>query len=204
MYLDWVSSDCRNATSPGELSTITASFSFLLLIITVPTNLFVCLAITIDPNKELRTQFNCFTFNLALADLLVGCITESLAVYIHIRQSLDKEFGHTDHAMIQKLAHIPYFIASAASVLSISALAMERWLAVSSPFVYRQYFNVKLSVFLSVIIWTIALCYGVINIWLDYILENFIFVNSALLVTGIVVCFACFKIRSTLKQVRLK
>ena len=201
MYLDWVSSGCRNASSPPELSTITASFSFVLLIVTVPTNLFVCLAITIDRNKELRTQFSCFTFNLALADLLVGCITESLGVYIHIRQSLDTGFGHTDHLMIQKLIHIPYFIASAASILSISALAVERWLAVTSPFFYRQYFNVKLSVVLSLGIWIVALSYGIMNIWLDYILENFIFVNTAFLVTGIVVCFACFKIRSTLKQV---
>jgi hypothetical protein len=202
MYLDWVSSGCRNTTSPPALSTITASFSFILLVVTVPTNLFVCLAITIDPNKELRTQFNCFTFNLALADLLVGCITESLAVYIHIRQNLDTEFGHRDDPMIQKLLHIPYFIASAASVLTISALAIERWLAATSPFIYRQYFNVKLSVVMSVIIWIIALSYGAMNIGLDYILENFILVNTALLITGTVVCFACFRIRSTLRQVR--
>ena len=204
MYLDWVSSGCRNATSPSELSTVTASFSFVLLIVTVPTNLLVCLAITIDPNKELRTQFNCFTFNLALADLLVGCITESLAVYIHIRQSLDTEFGHTDDPTTQKLLHIPYFIASAASVLSISALAIERWLALTAPFIYRQYFNVKLSVLLSVIIWIIALSYGAMNIWFDYILENFIFVNTALLFTATVVCFACFRIRSSLRQVRME
>ena len=201
MYLDWVSSGCRNATSPSELSTITASFSFVLLIVTVPTNLFVCLAIIIDPNKELRTQFNCFTFNLALADLLVGCVTESLAVYIHIRQSLDTNFGHKDSPIIQKLLHIPYFIASAASVLTISALAFERWLALTSPFLYRQHFNVKLTVFMSIIIWMIALSYGAMNIWLDYILENFILVNTALLFTGTMVCFAFYRIYSTLSQV---
>lgn len=201
MYFDWVSSSCRNATSPSELSTITASFSFVLLIVTVPTNLLVCLAIIIDPNKKLRTQFNCFTFNLALADLLVGCLTESLAVYIHIRQSIHKEFGHEDHPRIQKLLHIPYFIASVASVLSISALALERWLALTSPFKYRVYFKVKLCLLMSVIIWIIALSYGAMNVWLDYILENFILVNTALLFTGTVVSFACLRIRSTLLQV---
>lgn len=204
MYLDWASSGCRNATSPSELSTITASFSFALLVVTVPTNLLVCLAIIIDPNKELRTQFNCFTFNLALADLLVGCITESLAVYIHIRQSVDTEFGHRDHPMIQKLLHIPYFIASAASVLSISALALERWLALTSPFIYREYFNVKVSVIMSITIWIIALSYGAMNIALDYILVNFILVNTALLFTGTMVCFASFRIRSSLRQVNME
>ena len=201
MYFDWVSSECKNTTAPSELSTITATFSCVLLIITIPTNLLVILAFLIDPNKELRTQFNCFTFNLALADLLVGCFTELLAVYIHIRQSLDKQFGHGVKPIIQKVLHIPYFISAVASVLTIASLALERYLAMTSPFRYRQYFNVKLSIVLSIIIWIIAASFGLMNVFVEYILESFIFVNTALLFTGSVVCFAWFRIRSTLRQV---
>ena len=201
MYFDWVSSECQNSTAPAELSVITAVFSSVLLVITVPTNLFVCLAILIDPNKELRTQFNCFTFNLALADLLVGCITESISVYAHVRQSLDDEFGHGVKRVIQKVLHIPYFVSAVASVLSIAALALERYLAITSPFLYRQHFNVRLCVLVSIAIWVIALSFGAMNIFLEYILESFILVNSALFFTGVVVCLVCFRIRSTLRKV---
>lgn len=200
MYLDWVTSECRNSTAPTELSILTATFSSLLLSITVPTNLLVCLAVLIDPNKELRTQFNCFTFNLALADLIVGCVTEAISVYFHINESMDSEFGHHDDPVMQKVIHIPFLISAVASALSIAALALERYLAVTSPFRYRQYFNVRLSIFLSIIIWVIALSFGFLNIFLNYMLQSFIFVNSVLMFTGLVVCFACFRIRSTLRK----
>ena len=192
---------CANTTAPHALSTITATFSSVLLILTIPTNLLVCLAVLIDPNKELRTQFNCFTFNLALADLVVGCFTESIAVVIHIIQTFDSQFGHSDVPVMQKVVHIPYFISTIASVLTIAALALERYLALTSPFWYRQYFSVKLSVVMSIIIWIIAASFGLMNIFVEYIRESFIFVHTVLLFTGSVVCFTCFRIRSTLRQV---
>ena len=201
MYFDLVSSECSNSTAPHELSIMTATFSSVLLAITVPTNLLVCLAMLIDPNKELRTQFNCFTFNLALADLVVGCVTEPISVYIHIHESRDREYGHQVDPVMQKVLHIPFIISAVASALSIAALALERYLAITAPFRYRLYFNIKLSVVLSIIIWIIALTFGFLNIFLDYVPISFIFVNSVLAFTGLVVGFVCFRIRSTLRRV---
>ena len=201
MYIDWVSSECRNSTAPHELSIMTATFSSVLLVVTVPTNLLVCLAVVIDPNKELRTQFNCFTFNLALADLVVGCVTEAICIYFHINESMDSKFGHNVDPVMQKVLHISFFISAVASAFTIAALALERYLAITAPFRYRLYFDVKLSVVLSIIIWIIALTFGFLNIFFDYILQSFIFVNSVLAFTGLVVIFVCFKIRSTLHKV---
>ena len=201
MYIDFASSECSNSTAPHELSIMTATFSSVLLVITVPTNLLVCLAMLIDPNKELRTQFNCFTFNLALADLVVGCVSETLSVYFHIHESMDSEYGHQDDPVMQKVLHIPFMISAVASALTIAALALERYLAITAPFRYRLYFNIKLSVGLSIIIWIIALTFGIVNIYLDYVPMCFIFVNSVLAFTGLVVGFVCFRIRSTLHRV---
>lgn len=161
----------------------------------------MCLAVIIDPNRELRTQFNCFTFNLALADLTVGCITEAIFVYYHIKESMDSEFGHhTGDAFMQKISHIPFLITAVASALTIAALALERYLAVTSPFRYRQYFDVQLSVVLSIIIWIVALGFGLLNMVMEYYLQCFIILNSVLMFTGFIVCFACFKIRKTLRD----
>ena len=93
-HLEVSVTECSNVSAPFELSIASASISALLLVITVPTNLLVCLAILVDPNRELRTQFNCFTFNLGLADLIVGCVTEPVSIYSHITEAFASERGH--------------------------------------------------------------------------------------------------------------
>ena len=191
---------CQN-TPPFALSVASATVSSSLLLITVPTNLLVCLAILIDPKKELRTQFNCFTFNLALADLLVGCVTEPISAYAHIGEALNTKHKHTAKPVDLKLFHVPYFISEMASLLTVAALALERYLALTAPFWYRRHFSVKLSVALSVAIWIVSFGFGLLNIVADYIRLSFIFVNTAVLFAGIVVCFACYKIRASLREV---
>ena len=188
--------ECSNTTAPLELSIASASVSLLLLVITVPTNLLVCLAIIIDPNRQLRTQFNCFTFNLALADLLVGCVAEPVSVYSHVTEALASEDGHIVSDVVLKMFHIPYFISAMASVLSIAALACERYLAINLPFIYRKYFSVKLTLIFSIVIWTISIIFGVLNLVFNYILESFIFINTGVLFTGIMVCFLTCRIRA--------
>ena len=120
MYLELVRNECRNGTAPLALSITSATMSSLLLLVTIPTNLLVCLAIIIDPNRELKTQFNCFTFNLALADLLVGCVTEAVGVYAHTTEAVIREKNRDVSNVVLPLFHIPYFIPAIASILSCS------------------------------------------------------------------------------------
>ncbi|CAB3980135.1 adenosine receptor A2a-like [Paramuricea clavata] len=192
--------ECTNSSAPFELSIASASISAVLLVITVPTNLLVCLAILVDPNRELRTQFNCFTFNLGLADLLVGCVAEPVSIYAHITEAFASEHSHEVSQVILKMFHIPYFISAMASVLSIAALACERNLAINSPLRYRKYFNVKLTLVFSTFIWVIAIIFGLLNLLFDYIFESFIFINSGVLFTGAIVCFVYGRIRSSLRK----
>ena len=204
MHFYWVNHECLKNSSanpvPVELSFTTAALSSVFLLVTIPTNLLACLAILIDPNKDLRTQFNCFTFNLALADLLVGCVLEPTSVYAHIKEGVNTRKANYNESVSMKALHIQYFISTTASALSISALGLERYLAITSPFLYRQHFSVKLSVIMSMVIWIVAIGIGSINIFVEYILESFIFVNTVVFFTCTVVCYACFKIRSALHQ----
>ena len=189
---------CSNVSAPFELSISSASICALLLLITVPTNLLVCLAILVDPNRKLRTQFNCFTFNLGLADLIVGCVAEPVSIYSHIREAFASERGRKASQVELMMFHVPYFISAMASVLSIAALGCERYFAITSPFGYRKYFNVKLTVMLSIVIWAIATTFGLLNLIYAYVLESFIFVNSAVLFTCLIICFSFYKIRHRL------
>ena len=199
-HLEVSVTECSNVSAPFELSIASASISALLLVITVPTNLLVCLAILVDPNRELRTQFNCFTFNLGLADLIVGCVAEPVSIYSHITEAFASERGHKVSQMELKMFHVPYFTSAMASVLSIAALACERYFAINSPFGYRKYFNVKVTVVFSIVIWAIAITFGLLNFMYHYTLQSFIFVNSAVLFTCVIICFTYYKIRHKLRK----
>ena len=192
--------ECMNTSAPDALSISTTSVSTLLLLFTVPTNLLVCFAIIIDPNRELKTQFNCLTFNLALADLIVGCVTEPVSIYAHVKEALASSHGHEVSPAVLKMFHVPYFISAMSSILSVSALALERYLAIKSPFRYRRYFNVKITIIFSLCIWIIAVGFGMLNLIFDYVFESFVFVNSGVLFTAVVVCFACYSIRKNLRE----
>lgn len=192
---------CSNSSQPSEIPVASASISALLMVITVPTNLLVCLAIIVDPNRELRTQFNCFTLNLAIADLIVGCVAEPTSIYAHISEAFASTRGKKLSQVFQQLFHVPYFISTMASVLSIAALACERYLAITSPLRYRKHFDVKVTLIFSALIWIIALTFGLLNFLFEsYIFQSFIFINSGALLTGITVGFVYTRILTSVRK----
>lgn len=199
---------CINSTAPTELSYATIGISSLLLVITVPANLLVCLAIIVDPNRQLRTQFNCFTFNLALADLILGCFVEPLMIYAHVAEVQASNQGHKESLVIRNVCLTPYFTAATASILTIAALACERCLAIRSPLLYRDFFNVKLTVIVSGTIWIVAISLGASVLIFMYALESFIVINIGVLFTGVLICSAscCIytSLNKSLKQWRQK
>ncbi|XP_028408247.1 adrenocorticotropic hormone receptor-like [Dendronephthya gigantea] len=201
-YFDESLEECMNTTAPMELSITSAGISAFLLVVTVPTNLLICLAIIVDPNRELRTQFNCFTFNLGLADLIVGCVAEPFMIFAHITEAVAPE--HEVSSSVNIAVRIPYFILTMASILSIAALACERYFAIISPFCYREHFNVKLTVIISSVIWIVAITFGMLIWIMDYVFESFILINFGVLFTGVLVCFAscriCARLKKTSKQ----
>ena len=106
--------------------------SFTTTTISVSGNVLVLLAIFIDPNKNLKCPFNYFVANLAFADLLVGFVVDPMSVAFHLSEGIAKKYP-TELVYI----HIPYFVSSTASVLSLAALSMDRFWAITSPLSYR-------------------------------------------------------------------
>ena len=75
--------NCTGISAPIELSYITSTISILLALVTFPGNLMVCLAIVLDPYKELRTPFNYLLLSLATTDLIVGAFMDPLSAVFH-------------------------------------------------------------------------------------------------------------------------
>lgn len=191
-------SRCGNVSAPTNLSYATATVSVFLALITIPGNLLICLAVYINPYRRLHTPFNCVVVNLAIADLIVGCVTEPISTYIHLKEARGmklKEFNI-------KTIHLSYFISCTASVLSISLLALERFMAISFSFKYRLYFKVRRFAAVSVIMWLVAIALSMVYLFTDYLFYAFVFVNIAVVWTSVVTTFCYVKILRKMKSLK--
>jgi hypothetical protein len=121
-----VEEECHGKDSTPNLSYFTVTFAFILMIINIPGNLLQILAVVLDPFKKLRTPFNFMMTNLAIADLLVGTVTEPMSIYTHWTE------GMGEHVTLResRVLFMSYFISSTASLLSLATLAVERYLAI--------------------------------------------------------------------------
>ena len=190
------SRSCTNIAAPTVLSYTTASISLLLSLVTIPGNFLVCLAVYINPYKNLRTPFNCVVVNLAIADLIVGCVTEPISTYVHVKEASGIPLFKLD----VKSIHLSYFISCMASVLSISLLALERFLAISFSFRYRLYFKVRRFVAVSVVVWLVAIGLSSVYLFTNYLFYTFVFINIAVVWTLGVGTFCYAKILGTLRN----
>ena len=130
---------CINQTiAPSYISFTTATISAGMCLFTILGNLLIVLAIFIDPNKDLKSPFNYFVANLAISDLVVGFVVDPMSVAFHVSEGVAKEYP-TGVVYL----HISYFISCTASVLSLAALTVDRFLAITSPLSYRTKLNPK-------------------------------------------------------------
>lgn len=182
---------CEDKRAPFELSVTSATISTILCVITVPGNVLICLAIVKDPNKELRSAFNYLVLNLALADLITGICTEPVFVVFHVREAL--KYDVMSHV---EVVHVAYFINCTASMLSIAALATERYLTVTST--YRRSCSRSRTVAISVGIWIFSVSVSFIYFATGFYTFVFVFANTTVVATLLIITFAYIRIYKSL------
>ena len=123
-----MANSCADVKAPMPLSFFTGIVSLLLALVTIPGNLIVCIAVLKDPFRSLKTPFTFFVVNLAVADLVVGAVTEPLSALTHFREGFLLEIR-----LFVLPMHMSYFISSTASVLNLAALTADRFAAISYP-----------------------------------------------------------------------
>ena len=185
---------CDNVPPPASLSYFTASFSVFLALLTIPGNFLVCLAIVKDPFRNLKTPFNYFLLSLAGTDLMVGVIMDPVSVAFHVDEALQL------NVVDIKILHIFYFILSTASILTLAALTMDRYVAVASPVKYKTMVTSKRAIVTSMSIWIVALGFSFIYFKLGFIFFSFIFAKTAMLSTFAVLIFVHVGIVKRLRE----
>jgi hypothetical protein len=189
---------CRIIHASTELPFTTASIIILFILTNIPGNLLVILAVVRDPNKNLRTPFSWLVVNLAAADLIVGIVVQPLGVYFHIKEGLGKKYVPEEINIINMV----YFISCTASVLSLTSLAIERYLAVRKPYTYRNKVTNKRIVLTIVIIWLISLSLPNIYLNVGFSTYVFIFSNTSMAVGVIIICITCTLVKRKISKTR--
>ena len=189
--------ECRNATAPQTLSFITAAVSSLLMVVTVPGNLLICVAVVKDPYKTLRTPFNLFLLNISAADLVVGIGVLPLSVAYHTLEGL----GIYNVTLIKTL-HLVFFISCSASVLGIAVLSLDRYICVTSPLKYRLRLTSSRVKKVSLIMWLISVACPFTYLYVDFIIYTFVFANGTILFTSLILVFVNHKVFHSLQTRR--
>ena len=180
---------CDNITAPTYLSFSTAASSILITIVASVGNSLVVLAVFLNPNKDLRTPFNYFMANLSIADLIVGFITGPMSTIYHIFEGV----GRLKQSF-RDVVHITFFISWTASLLSLTALALDRYLAITYPLMYRTKLNPVRALLVSLMVWIASILLPMIYFIVGYNKFRFVFANTAVALTFAVLIFTNAKI----------
>ena len=187
---------CINQTiAPSYISFTSAAISVGMCLFTIPGNLLVVLAIFIDPNKDLKSPFNYFVANLAIADLLVGLVVDPVSVAFHVSEGVAKKYL-TDLVFI----HLPYFATCTASVLSLAALTVDRFFAITSPLSYRTKLNPKRAAFVAAGIWVFSLSFPFIYLVTGYLTYALVFAHTVIIATFLIMLLTYLKIFRVFKD----
>ncbi|XP_049809338.1 octopamine receptor-like [Schistocerca nitens] len=101
--------------------------------------------------RRLRTVTNCFVMSLAVADWLVGLFVMPLAVAYHVMGK-----WHFGWEICQVWISLDVLLCTA-SILSLCAISVDRYLAVTQPLNYsRRRRSKKLALLMILVVWVLA------------------------------------------------
>ena len=184
--------------APTELSYFTAITLLVFCIVVSSGNLLIILTVLIDPLKKLRSPFMFFLVNLAVSDLIVGIITLPVGYVAHITEAKGKV---PDHLM--PTFHISTFISTTASVLSLSALCLDRLVAVRWPIRYRKSLSLKRCGIIAVLIWVFSGALSMLYFTAGFIHHLMIFAHVAVVVTLVILITTYRQVYMTLRRRKL-
>ena len=173
--------DCSNIWAPSYVSLLTAVTAAVFCLVITMGNLTIIAAVVINPLKKLRSPFNYFIVNLAVADSIVGAISMPLGIYLHSQEFLKNK---ADYRLLEKIFHITLFASLTASLLCLITLSIDRYIAITFPMKYRSNLTWKKCWFGSFVIWILSLSLPFIYLDTGYIDFLMIYINTAVVIAA--------------------
>ena len=164
-------SHCVGVWAPTEVSITTMVLAIIFMIATVPGNLMVILAVLFDPNKNLRSPFTLLIANLAITDLIVGGLVEPLSINTHYRESQGLPIS------MAWFSQSVYFLCCTASLLSLAALTVDRYLAITKPLWYRSNASYERVGIAASLVWILSAGFTSLFFLVGFVAYAFVFAN---------------------------
>ncbi|XP_063629745.1 probable G-protein coupled receptor No18 [Cydia splendana] len=140
--------DCETAYDTFEYGVVV--LLLMLIVVTVIGNTLIISAVV--TTKRLRTVTNCFVTSLAAADLLVGIFVMPPAIAVHITGKWELGWILCDIWISLDI------LLCTASILSLCAISVDRYLAVTRPLSYsRRRRSKKLALTMIFFVWISAM-----------------------------------------------
>jgi len=159
-------------------------------------NSLVVLAVFLNPNKDLRTPFNYFLANLSIAYLIVGLISGPMFTVYHIFEGIGML-----KQRFKDVVHVTFSISCTSSLLSLTALALDRYLAIRYPLMYRAKLNPVRALLVSLMVCIVSISLPMIYFIVGFNIFRLVFTNTAVAVTLAVLLFTAAEI---VKYLRLQ
>ena len=187
---------CRDIWAPSYLSLLTIFITVAFCLVITVGNLSIIIAVVVNPLKKLRSPFNYFITNLALADLIVGIISMPIAMYIHVLEYLKKI---SDVLTLRKFFIIILFTSLTASLLCLITLTIDRNIAITFPLKYRNNLTWKKRWTASFIIWTVSFSLSFTYFKVGYIDFLMIYNNTAVVIAAITLVITYIRVYKFLR-----
>ena len=155
---------CYGQWAPYPLSVFSATCCAILSVTATIGNALIVLAVWKDPLKTLHSPFNYFVVNLAVSDLIVGVFSLPIGAYVQTSEAL----GKLDTISVYAI-HMSFFISATASIFSLMALSVDRWIVITYPLKHRSYLTWTRCKIVSVVIAVISLSISWIYIKVGFI-----------------------------------
>lgn len=143
-------------TSIGIVKAISVA---LLIIVAVAGNLVVCISFTLFRN--LRSITNYFLVSLSISDILVAIIV--MPIFMLMLLYSPRPFFSLDQIRILEAWQIMDFFLCLASIWTLTAIAVERNLAISQPFYYTKWVSHARVYIVMALLWSLSLSVSVIT-----------------------------------------
>lgn len=185
---------CAGVWAPKEVSYTNMICSAIFMTLTVPANALVIIAVLKDPFRDLKKPFTLLILNLAVTDLIVGALVEPLSVYIHSREARGLSINFA------WLSQTAYFLCCTASLLSLAALTVDRYLAIARAVWYRANVRNTRVFFASILVWLLSIVCTSLFFVVGFISYAFVFANIAILATLLIFIFTYAQVFRVLKK----
>ena len=163
-------------------------------IITTIENLLVLVTISRSPN--LRSPPNTLLFGLALSDLCVGLVSEPL--HIGFQAVLFKNSGKITSCTLMKVRNSISVFLTVVTVLTVTAMSVDRYLAIYLHLRYEQVVTVKKTRKVILCIWLIS---GVPSVIMAFDATNsFLVMTLIIAVCLVIISFAWIKIYQVVRH----